>query len=483
MIAHADPQPPTHHDAPPPDGPARPMLVPLIVGCALFMQMLDSTVIATALPVMADSLHVAPVRLNLAITAYMLSAAIFIPISGWVADRFGPRNVFRIAIALFAASSVLCALSGTLPQLVGARVLQGAAGAMMVPVGRIVLLRSVAKHDLVKALSYLTVPALLGPLLGPPVGGFIVTYGTWPWIFLINVPIGLLGIVLVSLFIEKAGTSAAHPLDLPGFALSAIGLASLVFGFESLGRSTMPVAALAGLIALGAVCLGLYVRHARRTAYPLIDLGLFSIPTFAASMFGGSLIRFGLGATPFLLAMLLQVGFGLTPLAAGLLTFAGAVGALAMKFTAPPIIHRFGIRNVLVVNGVVNAVALAAFALFDGATPHAVILVVLLVTGFFRSLQMTALNAAAFADVAQPAMSQASTLSSMAMQLSFTVGVGIAALLLHLTQMWHGHAQLVAADVSPSFVVFGAIGLLSLIAFLRLPPDAGSALRRPPPDR
>ncbi len=455
---------------------ARPILVPVIVGCALFMQMLDSTVIATALPVMARSLGESPVRLNLAITAYMLSAAIFIPVSGWVADRFGARSVFRIAIALFAASSVLCAVAQNLPELVAARALQGAAGAMMVPVGRIVLLRSVAKADLVKALSYLTIPALLGPVLGPPVGGFIVTYGSWQWIFLINVPIAVLGIVLVTIFIPDTVPVGRRPFDLRGFALAGAGLAILMFGFESLGRSSLPAALLVAAIAAGLACCLLYVRHAVRSAAPLIDVRLFRLPSFSASILGGSLVRLGLGATPFLLTMLLQVAFGLSALAAGLLTFASAAGALLMKFTAPPIIARFGMRRVLVATGAVAALSSMAYALFTAATPHAVIIAVLLVTGFFRSLLMTSLNALAFAEVREAEMSHASTLSSMMVQLSFSVGVGLAAVLIHVSQALAGRTAVVAADVSPAFIVFGVLGLLAVVLFLRLPPEIGSSL-------
>lgn len=462
--------------------PARPMLVATIVGCALFMQMLDSTVIATALPVMAKGFHETPVRLNIAITSYMLSVAIFIPISGWVADRFGPRTVFRVAIAFFTISSVLCALSQSLPQLVGARILQGMAGAMMVPVGRIVLLRSVPKVELVQAMSFLSVPALLGPVLGPPLGGFIVTYGAWQWIFLINVPIGLLGIGLVSLFIDEITDNEVRPLDVTGFLLTGIGLAGLMFGFEMMGRGTLPLSGVLGVIALGATCCGLYVLHARRTAYPLIDLGLFRSPSFAAATLGGSLFRLGLGAAPFLLALLLQVGFGLSPLAAGLLTFVSAVGALLMKFTAPPILRRFGFRRVLIANTVIASVAFMSYALFTAATPHAVILGVLLVTGFFRSLQMTSLNALAYADVAQSQMSRASTLSSMAQQFSFSLGVGLAALVLHAGLAWHGRSQMTAGDVAPAFVVIGLLGLVSLFFFVRLPVGVGAELQGPPAD-
>jgi len=457
-----------------------PILIPMIVGSALFMQMLDSTVIATALPKMAESFGEDPVRLNLAITSYMLAVAIFIPVSGWMADRFGPRNVFRTAIALFTASSVLCALSNTLPELVGARMLQGMAGAMMVPVGRIVLLRSVPKSTYVQALSWVTIPALLGPVTGPPVGGFIVTYSSWHWIFLINVPIGILGYVLVSLFIDEIGERETRPLDWQGFLMTGIGLAALIFGFETMGRDIIPLWAVLSLLGTGAALLLLYVLHARRAAFPLIDMGLARVPTFAAATFGGSLFRLGLGASPFLLALLLQVGFGLSPLEAGLLTFAGAAGALVMKFTAPPIIRRLGMRNVIIVNALIASAFFLAYALFDAETPHLVILLVLLTGGFFRSLQMTALNALAYADISPLQMSQANTLASMVQQLSLTLGVGLAALVIHWARAWNDSPALTPGDIAPAIITVALLGAASLFFFLRLPRNAGEELNGRP---
>ncbi|MCP5433775.1 MAG: DHA2 family efflux MFS transporter permease subunit [Alphaproteobacteria bacterium] len=451
-------------------------VVPFIVGCALFMQMLDSTVIATALPTMARDLGETPVRLNLAITSYMLSAAIFIPVSGWVADRFGPRGVFRAAIALFTVSSVLCALSHSLMELVGARILQGAAGAMMVPVGRILLLRTVPKAELVQAMAYVTVPALLGPLLGPPIGGAIVTYGTWPWIFLMNLPIGVAGIVLVSIFIARTGPAERRPFDLPGFVLLAVALAALMFAFDAVARSDLPVAVDLAFFGIGALCTLVYVRHARRTEHALIALDIVAVPSFAASTLGGSLFRLSLGATPFLLALLFQVGFGLSPLHSGLLIFASALGALVMKPCAPPILKRFGFRNVLIWNAVIGSTGMAVYALFGPDTPYALILAVLLATGFFRSLQMTSLNALAFADIAPDAMSRASTLSSMMMQLSLSVGAGLAAVLVHLAQQLNDTAQVGSGEVAPAFLAIGALGAISALFFLRLPPDVGDAL-------
>src|SRR5579863_2420010 len=277
------------------------IVVPTIVGCALFMQTLDSTVIATALPVIARSMGQNPIRLNLAITSYLLSLAVFIPISGWVADRFGARTIFRAAIALFTLGSILCGVSSTLMELVLARVMQGFGGAMMVPVGRLVVLRIVPKSGLVDAMSYLTIPAVLGPVLGPPLGGFIVTYSSWRWIFLMNVPIAILGMILVTLYIPDIKEEETIPLDFRGFVLTGIGLSGLVFGFETIGRSMVPAGLVMTMMTAGGLCAGLYVLHARRIDYPIVDMSLMKIPTFAASVLGGGLARMGIGALPFLL--------------------------------------------------------------------------------------------------------------------------------------------------------------------------------------
>ncbi|MGH7837514.1 MAG: MFS transporter, partial [Candidatus Binataceae bacterium] len=396
---------------------------PTIVGCALFMQTLDSTVIATALPVIARSMGQNPIRLNLAITSYLLSLAVFIPISGWAADRFGARTVFRLAIALFTLGSILCGLSSTLTELVLARVVQGFGGAMMVPVGRLVVLRIVPKSRLVEAMSWLTIPAVLGPVFGPPVGGFIVTYSSWRWIFFMNVPIAILGVILVTLYIPDIRQEETIPLDFRGFVLTGLGLAGLVFGFETLGRAMLPASVVLTVMTTGVVCTVLYLWHSRRVANPIVDLTLMRIPTFAASVLGGGLARMGIGALPFLLAMLLQIVFGLTPFASGLITFTSAIGALTMKFTVSPIVRRFGFRSVLIGNGIISAILLISYAAFRPGFPTSLMIATLLAGGFFRSLQFTALNTVAYADISQPLMSRATTLSSMAQQLFLSLGV------------------------------------------------------------
>ena len=456
--------------------PAPRYLVPMIVACALFMENMDSTVIATALPTIADSFGENPLRLNLAITAYLLSLGIFIPLSGWLADRFGSRTVFCTAIVVFTLGSIACSSVQTLPELVFARVLQGMGGAMMVPVGRLVVLRTIPKAELVSAMAYLTVPALIGPVVGPPLGGFIVTYTSWRWIFLINVPIGLLGFALALRFVPNVREPRDVPLDLAGFGIVSLGLASTMFGFENVGRGILPGGAILALIGVGVVLLAFYARRARSVAEPILDLSLFRVPTFGASVIGGFVFRIGIGALPFLTPLMLQLGFGLTPFASGMITFAGAAGALLMKFTAAPILRAFGFRRVLLGNTVLCAVFMATYALFGPTTPHLVIIATLLAGGFFRSLQFTSVNTLAFADVSQSLMSRATTLSSVAQQLAMTFGVGLGALLLHLTLSFAGRTKLGPDDFAPAYYAIAGVGLASLYYFMKLPRDAGAEM-------
>jgi EmrB/QacA subfamily drug resistance transporter len=450
------------------------MLVPLIVACALFMENLDSTALATALPAIAASFGESPVKLSLAITSYLFSLAVFIPISGWIADRFGARRVFRLAIVIFVLASVLCGFSTSIWHLVLARTLQGLGGAMMVPVGRLVLLRSVAKADLVRAMAWLTMPALLGPMLGPPLGGFLTTYLSWHWIFWINVPIGVLGVTLVSLFIPELREERPPRLDLLGFLLSGVGLLGLVFGFETIGRDLVPLSTALLLLAVGVTGIGLYVLHAARTLYPVIDLALLAVPTFRAAILGGSMYRMSIGATPFLLPLMLQAGFGLSAFRSGLLTFAAAAGAMAMKLTAAPILRRFGFKRVLIVNALIGACFLAMNGLFEPSTPHLVILCILLAGGFFRSLQFTSVNTLAYADIERERLSRATSFASMMQQLSVSIGVGASALILHLTVAARGGERLAAGDFMPAFATIALIAAASALVYVRLPPDAGA---------
>ncbi|PNS07723.1 DHA2 family efflux MFS transporter permease subunit [Solilutibacter silvestris] len=449
--------------------------LPLIVACALFIENMDSTVLATALPVIAGDFRVDPISLKLVLTTYLLALAVFIPISGWVADRFGARITFISAIAVFLLGSIGCAASGSLETMVVARFVQGMGGAMMVPVGRLVLLRTVSKSELVQALSWLTIPALVGPVAGPPLGGLITTYFNWRWIFLINLPMGLLGMLLAWRFIPPL-KEPTKPLDWIGFLLSGIGLALTMFGVSTFGRLRIPLWASCLALLLGLVLLAAYVIHARRVPNPLLDLRLFRIPTFRAGVVGGSLFRIGIGAIPFLLPLMLQLGFGLTPLQSGMLTFISAVGAMFMKTIAAWIIRQWGFRRVLLFNAVLASVSLAIFGLFRPSTPHAVVMLVLLVSGCMRSLQFTSLNAISYADVDQVQVSQASSLAAMMQQLSVSMGVAVAGFALELCG-WARHVP--ATDLGNFYLVFpmvATISLLSSVMMWRLPADAGAEM-------
>ncbi|MGA8031550.1 MAG: MFS transporter, partial [Casimicrobiaceae bacterium] len=384
----------------------RAVLIPLIVACALFMENMDSTVITTSLPAIATDIGESPLALKLALTSYLVSLAVFIPISGWVADRYGSRTVFATAIVVFMGGSLLCAGSSSLEAFVVSRFLQGIGGAMMVPVGRLVLMRAVPKRDYVAALNYLTIPALLGPVIGPALGGAITLYFHWRWIFLINVPISILGLFLVLRHIPDIREANVPDFDRSGFALSGIGLSVLMLGASALGGHLLSVPVALACVVTGSLALIAYARHARRVPHPVIDLRLIRLPTFCNGVVVGGLFRVGLGATPFLLPLLLQVGFGLNPLQSGILTCATAVGAMFMKTVTVFILRRWGFRTVLSVNGVAASAIVVAFGLFSATTPHLAIASVLLLSGCLRSLQFTALNAISFADIAPEHMSR-----------------------------------------------------------------------------
>lgn len=440
------------------------------------MEQLDSTVIATSLPAIAADLHEDPISLKLALTSYLLSLAVFIPASGWFADRFGSRTVFRMAIVIFTTGSLLCGLAHSLPDFVAFRILQGMGGAMMVPVGRLVILRTVPKEEIVSALAWLTIPALMGPVLGPPLGGFITTYFDWRYIFFLNIPIGLIGVTLATRFIPDIREDDVPPFDFRGMALSGIGLSGIVFGFALLGQQAVEPWIALVVIVVGAVAMFFYVRHARQVERPILDLDLLKIPTFYAGVVGASLFRVGIGALPFLLPLMLQLGFGLTPFASGMITFASAAGAMTMKFTAAPIIRTFGFRRVLVVNCLIASAFIAIGAVFRPDMPYLVLIGALLLGGFFRSLQFTSTNALSYADISSEAMSRATSFASVAQQVSISTGVAVAALVLEGMRAWRGTDTILLSDFSIAFIVVSLIAVCSLFFFLRLPEDAGAAL-------
>ena len=448
----------------------------VIIACAFFMQNLDGTVIATALPTMAAAFGEPPVRMNVALTSYLLSLAVFIPASGWVADRFGARNVFRAAIAVFTLGSILCGRADSLGFLVLARIIQGAGGAMMIPVGRLVLLRTAAKSELVAAMAWLTTPALIGPVLGPPVGGFIVTYFSWQWIFYINIPIGILGIGLVTRFVADVREPQTARFDALGLLFSGACLACLMFGFETIGRDVVPVSLTLAMLGGGFLSGLFYWLHARNHPAPLLDLGLLRLRSFAVSVWAGSLFRVGVGALPFLLPMMLQIGFGRSAVASGLVTFASAAGALVMKPVAQRALRKFGFRDVLSGNALISALMLGLCATFTPGWPAAAMFAVLLFGGFFRSLQFTGYNALAYAEVPRARMSAATSLYSTVQQLSLTIGVTIGAAALQLALTLSGHVEPGPTDFRLAFVVVGLMAACACPMSLLMPRNAGEEM-------
>ena len=413
--------------------PQRPYrVIALVVAFALFMQQLDATILSIALPAMSHDFGIPASGLSLALTSYLVALAVFIPASGSLADRFGSRTIFCAAIAIFMAGSIACAQSSTLAGLVAARSFQGIGGAMMVPVGRLVLLRSVEKEDLVAALSWLVMPALVGPIVGPPIGGFIVTYLDWRWIFYLNIPIGVVGLGLAVWLMPQIKSVAVARFDMAGFLLSGVALGSIVFGLELVSHP-VSVAAIAALLGCGCLFAMAYFRHARRVADPILDLSLFRTPTFGLSVAGGTLIRVAQGAQPFLLPLLFQLGFGLSAATAGTIMMANALGALAMKPLAPLIIRRFDYRHSLVGASVGASIAIGSCALFSTAWPHIAFAAILFVSGFFTSLLFTGYNAMAFVDLDERKMSGATSLYATFQQLSLSLGICFAATLLDLS--------------------------------------------------
>jgi len=460
-------------------------LTPLIVASALLMENIDGTVISTSLPAIAADIHQNPLALKLALTSYLLALAIFIPMSGWVADRFGARRIFRGAIVVFTLGSVLSGASHSLTGFVLARFLQGFGGSMMSPVGRLVVLRSAPRTEIVQAFAWLTVPAMIGPMIGPPLGGFLTTYASWRWIFWINVPIGIVGVILATLFVSELRDEVKRPLDIVGFLLSAFGLSGVVFGATVAGLGFFSTQATAAMIIGGLISLALYVRHARRTPHPLLDLSLLDIPTFRASVTGGTLFRISAGAVPFVLPLMLQLGFGMNPFESGLLTLANAAGSLIMKFTATKVLRLFGFRSVLLWNGLICVLFFAVNGYFWLGMPLELIFGALLISGFFRSLQFTGLNALGYCDIETGAMSRATSFSATAQQVAQALGVAVAGAAIEFSRALRGASAIGLPDFRMAFLTLTAISAVSLISYYKLPHNAGALVagHRQPPER
>lgn len=460
-------------------------IVPWIVAIAVFMQSLDSTILTTSIPAMARALGEPPLHLHLTLTSYVLSAAAFLPLSGWVADRYGARRVFHAAIVIFVVASALCGLAQTLPEMIAARLLQGFGGAMMIPVGRLILVRSVDKAQLVHAMVLMTVPALLGPIVGPPLGGVITTYISWRAIFWLNVPIGILGYGLVSRYITENLAVPVKPFDLRGFILSGVGLSGTLFGLDGLATGSVAPTLTLSVFTVGIVSLGLYIVHTRRVDNPILDFRLLRIPTLRAAIVGGSLFRIGADGLPFLLPLLFQLGFGYSPVQSGLLTLATGAGATLRTFTARAL-ARFGFRNFLLGDVLLATLMLAGYSLFRPTTPVVVMVLMLAIGGVFRSIGLSSMNTLAFADVTDEEMSHVTGLSFMAQRLSDAVAVAFVTALLKLFSA--GASPIPVSAFSYSFVTIAIVGgLIPLMIFFRLKPDAGANLsghagRRPAAD-
>ena len=467
---------PENEASPPAAMPARQARrVALIVAVAFFMQLLDSTIISTSLPQMGQSFGVPAVAMSIGITVYMLTMAVFVPLSGWLADRFGARNIFLIAIALFTLASIACGVSENLTQFVAARAVQGLGSALMTPVGRILVLRNASKSELLNATALITWPALFAPVVGPVLGGFITTYLSWHWNFFINIPLGLAGLALVARFIPGDREAETRPLDWPGFLLTSIGLAALLYGLERIAHPEDGILPTVVLLAAGILVGWLAIRHLRRAPHPLLDLSSFRVLTFAIStLAAGTIFRVAINATPFLLPLLFQLGFGLSPVDAGMMILAYFLGNLGMKAVTTPTLRRFGFRSVLVINGVIASLAIMACAGISPQTPQVLVVVLMLIAGLSRSMQFTALNTLAFADIVAVQRSSAATLSSMLQQVAMLFGVAVAAAILNLSQIARSRPVLDLVDFRIAFLIIGAIGLFASFRFLVLPPTAGA---------
>jgi EmrB/QacA subfamily drug resistance transporter len=472
---------PVQSEPPPPNAGARPerlslklRLAYLAVASALFMEFIDSTALSTALPTLAEAFNADPVHLKLALTSYILALAVFIPISGWAAERFGARRVFMTAMAVFLLGSVLCGLSSTLPELVGARIVQGIGGAMMTPVARLIVVSSAPRNNLIHAMGWFTMPALVGPLIGPPLAGFVLSVADWPWIFYINIPVGLLGMAAVMRWVPALKQEHPGKFDWGGFLLSAGAIVGIVAVAETAGMNLIPrpMQVVVVLAAIGASVA--YVMQAKRKTRPILDLTLLKLPTYRASLLGGTLVRLGVGAGPFLLPLLLQVGLGWTPLQQGSVTLAGGLGVLGARPFVAASVRRFGFKAQLIGSVLVSAMLVSLPGFFRPETPAILIMAVLMAAGFSRANQFIAANTMAYADVPQSKVAAASTLSAVTQQVGLALGVSFGGMMLQLARGADG--QLTPDRFVLPYLAIGVVTLLAAPVYLRLKADAGASV-------
>ncbi len=455
-------------------------LLPWLVAVGFFMESLDTTILNTAVPAIAQALKVPPLSMKAVLATYTLSLAVFIPISGWMANRFGTRRVFASAIGLFTLGSFLCGISNNIHLLVACRALQGCGGAMMIPVGRLTMVRSFAKSELVAAMSFVSIPGLVGPMVGPLLGGLIIGYFHWSVIFFVNIPIGLCGLVLVYRHLPNYREQRNYPLDIIGLVLFGSGISLLSYVLEVFGETTLSGREMLGLLAMSAALLAAYGLHTLRTAHPLLRLGLTKIRSFRVALTGNLFTRLGIGGIPFLLPLLYQVGLGFTPIQSGLLIMPQALAAMSLKLTMPRILKRFGYRRVLIINTVALGVMIFLFSTIDVATPVGLIVVMAFTYGFLSSMQYTSMNTLAYADVNEREAAGASTIASTVQQLAVSFGVAAASLAaaLFIPDRMHASAPEMIHGIHRALWLLGALTIVSTMVFNQLRSGDGDAMSR-----
>jgi EmrB/QacA subfamily drug resistance transporter len=444
-------------------------LLPWLVAVAFFMESLDTTILNTAVPAIAHALNVAPLSMKAVLSSYTLSLAVFIPISGWMADRFGTRRVFASAIGLFTLGSLLCGISSNIHTLVACRILQGCGGAMMVPVGRLTIVRTFARSELIRAMAAVAIPGLIGPMLGPIAGGLIVGYFHWRLIFFVNIPIGLIGLWMVYLHLPDY-REKSNPLDALGLILFGSGIALLSYVLEVFGEHTLSLREILALLGISIALLAGYGLHASKTTFPLLSLKLFLIRTFRSAVSGSFFTRLGIGGMPFILPLLYQVGLGFTPIQSGLLMMPQAIAAMSLKMTMPHILSRFGYRTVLIANTTMLGVQILLFATIGVGTPVWLIVLQLFCFGFFSSLQYTSMNTLVYVDITEEETSQASTIASTMQQMSISFGVATASLVtaVFIPDRFHTSAAEMIHGIHRAFFVLGGLTILSTMIFREL---------------
>ncbi|MFC0170771.1 DHA2 family efflux MFS transporter permease subunit [Pseudoduganella danionis] len=454
--------------------------LPWVVATALFMEQLDSTIVNTAIPSMAASLQVTPLSLKAVVTSYILSLAVSIPVSGWMADRYGTRRVFMSAVAIFTLASVLCGLSVNSPMLVAARLLQGLGAAMMMPVGRLTIVRTFPKSELLSAMNFVIVPALIGPLLGPTVGGLIVHWLTWRDIFFVNVPVGITAIFLAHRYMPDYHGEAARPLDLIGLVLFGTGVALLSWLLEIFGEHQIDITSAAVLFLIALSLLLAYGWHARDSAYPLLQLALFKIRTFRVSVLGGFITRIGVGGLPFLLPLLYQLGLGLPAWQSGLLMMPSAAAAMGMKLISARVLNRYGYRQVLIVNTVLIGLTISLYTFVQQGTPLYLIVAISLMLGFFNSLQFSSMNSIAYADVNAADSSMASTIASSMQQLSMSFGLATGSLVTgwFLGGLPQSDRMALTGAIHHAFLTLAVVTILSSLTFWSLRKEDGESISK-----